>query len=61
MITKEQKEHILNLVKEIVYAERDDVWEQSRWDSSARAQKACQEDIDKSQQDLEQYLESIMA
>ena len=61
MITKEQKEEIIELARCWAQAESAAGWEHSSWSSSRFAKKQAEEESTEAEADLEQYLDRIMA
>ncbi len=61
MITKEQKETIVDLARCWAQAESAVAWEYSSWSSSRSAKKQAEEESAEAEADLEQYLDGIMA
>lgn len=61
MITKEQKEKIIELAHCWAQAESAVAWEYSSWSSSRSAKKQAAEESTEAESNLAQYLDGIMA
>ncbi|BAQ22765.1 hypothetical protein AU156_gp115 [Edwardsiella phage PEi20] len=61
MITKEQKEHIFWLADEMRIAQAAATWSESNWSASRASKEEDEQEVDNLREQLEQYLESIMA
>ena len=61
MITKEQKEEIIELARCWAQAESAVSWEYSSWSSSRSAKKQADEEVEEAEAKLEQYLDGIMS
>lgn len=55
-MTKDEKVILHNLIHELVLANREEVWTESKWDSSKREQGYAQESVQEAEADLDAFI-----
>ncbi|QPB08920.1 hypothetical protein CPT_Metamorpho_183 [Klebsiella phage Metamorpho] len=55
-MTKDEKVILHNLIRELVLANRNEVWEESRWDSSKQERRFAQEEVQEAEVDLNAFI-----
>ena len=55
-MTKDEKVALHNLIHELVIANREQVWEESRWDCSKRERAYAQEAVSEAEEDLNSFI-----
>lgn len=58
-MTEEQKDRLRELIDEVVVANREYIWEESRWDSTRRARDEADKHIDYCKQQLETFIQGL--
>lgn len=58
-MTEEQKDRLRELIHEVVVANREYIWEESRWDSTRSARHAADRYVDECKQQLETFIQGV--
>lgn len=58
-MTEEQKDRLNELIMNLVMAERDQIWETSRWDSSRSARLYAEEAVSIAAEELDIFIEGL--
>jgi hypothetical protein len=58
-MTEEQKDRLRELIKDLVMYNRDQVWEESRWDSSRGSRMFSEQNVKEAELLLEIFIEGL--